>query len=260
MSFPGFVSAVRRVRPALAEGVVVLERTTSTNDYARRLLELSPLDSHPPPRTLVVAYEQSAGRGRHGQVWWSPPGAGLYASLLLPIEDPHWVPRLPLALGVGLCSSLRDAGATLCGLKWPNDLVVGNRKLGGMLIEIVSPANRTPCAIIGFGINLDGDHETLEDLGATSLNRILEEPPGLIELLRSSVAAVNSALDVMGEGTDLVNRYRDLVVHRLGDELSWRQGNLLVEGRYAGIDSNGFLLLDTEFGREVVSSGEVVER
>jgi BirA family biotin operon repressor/biotin-[acetyl-CoA-carboxylase] ligase len=257
LRFPKVVAGLRSLRPALVDALIVLDRTTSTNDYGRQLVELTSAGTLP-DATLVVAQEQTGGRGREGRSWVSPPGAGLYASLLIEVPDRDLVQNLPLAVGVGLCVALRDLGARECALKWPNDLVVEGRKLGGMLIEVVTSGEAPPVAIIGFGINLAGEHETLKGLGATSLEALIEEPPDLVELTAAVVRSLLGALNRMDDTAKLVDEYSALVAHQEGDELTWQQNGSRVRGRYAGVDERGFLRLDTDQGTVVVAAGEVI--
>lgn len=256
LHFADFVRGLRGVRPALVDSLIILERVHSTNDYGRQLLELVPADARP-ASILIVAYQQTRGRGREGRDWWSPAGAGLYASLLVEVASNAQVQTLPLAVGVGLCTALGEAGVE-CGLKWPNDLVVDGRKLGGMLIEVITPGEGAAVAIVGFGINLGGEREKLDQLDATSIENLVTDSPDLVGLATGVVKGLLGALERMDATEALVNEYRRLVVHRKGDELTWKQDGARVRGRYAGIDERGFLRLDTDTGMVVVSAGEVV--
>src|SRR5687767_1916135 len=119
--------------------VRVVERCTSTNDLA--LKAQSPV--------LVAAEEQTAGRGRRGRRWHSAPGAGITFSLSRKINRPtRELPALSLVAGVAAARALRALGADV-QVKWPNDLVVGGAKLGGILVETRSSGH----AVIGVGIN-----------------------------------------------------------------------------------------------------------
>jgi BirA family biotin operon repressor/biotin-[acetyl-CoA-carboxylase] ligase len=246
------------VRPALVDALIVLDSTPSTNDYGKYLVGLVPAGALPKNGTLLVALEQTGGRGREGRTWVSPPGTGLYASLLIELENPGLVQNLPLAVGVGLCTALRELGARECALKWPNDLVVAGDKLGGMLIEVVTSGEEPPVAILGFGINLADEHETLKGLDATSLETLIEESPDLVELTAAVVRSLLGALKRMNDTAKLVDEYSALVAHQAGDELTWQQNGSRVRGRYAGVDERGFLRLETDQGTVVVAAGEVI--
>src|SRR5436305_4583140 len=117
--------------PALGRPRRHLRRTSSTNDLARALAA-----GGAPHGTLVTADEQTAGRGRQGRTWTAPPGSSLLCSLVL--RDPPWMTPLHAAAGVAEAveTTLRDAGRDdAVGVKWPNDIHVGGRKVAGILAE-----------------------------------------------------------------------------------------------------------------------------
>jgi biotin-[acetyl-CoA-carboxylase] ligase BirA-like protein len=190
MEFGEYVADLERVRRerglggadrgsaagAVPENVVVLASTASTNAVARGVavdFESEGLDLEP---MLVLAFEQTAGRGRLGRTWSSPRGRGVYATLTHPYAVPALLPALPLLVGVGLCRALAPHLPGGCRLKWPNDLLVPGgggaagrgRKIGGILIEALVQPGDGCVAVIGFGVNHGHRREELPD-GATSL-------------------------------------------------------------------------------------------
>lgn len=124
--------------------------TESTNDDAKR--EAS---AGAPGGLVVVASHQTAGRGRQGRVWISPPGLGLYASIVIrpgwPAGDAAW---LGVLAGLAVLDAVRELGAASARLKWPNDVLVGARKIAGVLVEPRIEAGRIDFAVIGIGLNL----------------------------------------------------------------------------------------------------------
>ncbi len=150
-----------------------LECCASTNDEAARLARAGAKHG-----TIVIAERQHSGRGRDGRVWESPKG-GLYMSAVLrppmPIVD---VPPMTLAIGIGLCEAARGTGAPAV-LKWPNDLLVGGRKLAGVLVEAQSQGGKLEAAIVGIGVNINGELPepvaetgiTLAEAAGTSIDR-----------------------------------------------------------------------------------------
>jgi BirA family biotin operon repressor/biotin-[acetyl-CoA-carboxylase] ligase len=142
---------MRRLDPGVIAGVEarVVARCASTNSAL--------LAERPPHRVLLVAEHQTAGRGRRGRRWLSAPrGAALTFSLAAPLARPlrELAPLAP-AIGVALSRVLRQAGVRGVGLKWPNDLMVGGAKLGGILVE-TRAAGAATCVVIGVGINFAG--------------------------------------------------------------------------------------------------------
>ena len=131
-------------------GVPELElhgRLPSTNSRLRTLAELGAA-----PFTTVVAGEQTAGRGRVGRRWHSPPGAGLWMSVLLEVEGAPKIGVLPLAVGVSAAHALEEVSGSAVGLKWPNDILLGRGKLAGILCEVAGEGGRL--AIVGIGVNV----------------------------------------------------------------------------------------------------------
>lgn len=124
------------------------ECDSSNSELLRRARNL-------PDRFALVADSQTAGRGRLGRTWHSPPGANLYLSLFARMPQPAArLGGLSLAIGIGVAESLRDLGACEVGLKWPNDLLARDRKLGGILIELASAREAVSEVVIGLGLNL----------------------------------------------------------------------------------------------------------
>lgn len=149
----------------------------STNTYL--------LDAEPPPAGawyVAIADEQTAGRGRAGHRWQSAPGAGLWMSAACTFaEAPAGLSALTLALGAVVAEALSALGVDGIALKWPNDLLVGDRKLGGMLVE---SAHGGRTAVCGIGINLDtpapiDDERALEPIG---LRAVMDAAPARGEL------------------------------------------------------------------------------
>jgi BirA family biotin operon repressor/biotin-[acetyl-CoA-carboxylase] ligase len=124
----------------------------STNDLALALAARGAAEG-----VSVLADVQNAGRGRRGREWFSPPGSGLYVSVIVrPELAAEAVPVLTLAAGVAAASTVRDLTGLPAELKWPNDLVIGRpwRKLGGILSEAASSGSRLDAVVIGVGVNL----------------------------------------------------------------------------------------------------------
>ncbi len=271
--FRDFASAVRQSGRLGGENVVFLERVGSTNAYARRLVErLTASADDAAPESIVVAYQQTAGRGRLGRTWSSPPGLGLYTTWALPARSPRpdeFLATLPLLVGVALCEALADhLGPGVAGLKWPNDVMVRGRKLGGILIETVTspaspalPALPAPWVLIGYGVNCGHRRDQLPTPTATSL--LLEcrgnQPPGLPGLFCDLVAGLRRELAVAGDLELAIERYRCHSVHRVGEAMVCRLGDRELRGAFCGFDERGRLRLEVGGTEELVASGDIVE-
>ena len=215
-------------------------RIDSTND---RLLERA--RDGAPAWTVVVADEQTAGRGRRGAAWMSPPGAGLWMSVLLP-PDPAGRP-LPLVVGLACAVAVEAlAPGVEVGIKWPNDLMLDGRKLGGVLCEAAAGGT-----VAGVGINVSRAPDVE---GATALEAVASRSPARHELAGA----------VLGSLRTLVAADRPFahLLPALGDRdvLLGRPVRTEAEGTGVarGIDASGALLLSRGEGEPVrVVAGSV---
>lgn len=241
------------------ENRVVLARVDSTNRLARRVVSAYQREEMAPPELLVLALEQVAGRGRQGRSWSSPPGGGVYATRVLTVADPAALQTVPLLAAVGLAGALgRLLPAGRCGLKWPNDLMVDGRKLGGVLVESIARAGEASVAMIGFGVNYRSP-ATEEPGRTTSLAEQLPSPPPLGELAKTLVIGLDRELRHLGDEPYAAARFEALSIHRPGDALRCRVAGEVVEGGFGGFDERGFLRLETPEGERLISAGEIVE-
>ena len=229
----------------------------STND---RALELAAGGA--PPFTVVVAEEQSRGRGRRGAAWHSPPGSGLWMSVVLPVLSVSQVlpPRpppgyLPLLLGLAVAQAIEAAtGAVAVGIKWPNDLMLGARKVAGILCESAGGA-----AVAGIGINVRAPRGGFpDDLRGTATALDVEGVKSLSvsRLAGMIVDGVEQRLELdaaaLGAATLRELAARDVLA---GRRIRSEEAG---EGTARGIGSDGALLLERADGSRVnVSSGSV---
>jgi len=134
--------------------VYVFQQIGSTNDEARRLAQ-----AQAPEGLLVVAEEQTAGRGRAGRRWITPTGSALAFSLVLrPEAPPAQAARLTMLAGLAVCEGIEQAAGVPTALKWPNDVLLAGQKVGGILVEAVSASDgteRLEFAVVGIGINVE---------------------------------------------------------------------------------------------------------
>ncbi|EKP95825.1 biotin--[acetyl-CoA-carboxylase] ligase [Thermaerobacter subterraneus] len=144
----------RRAGARLGHTVHWLAEVGSTNDVARRLAEAGA-----PEGTVVVADRQAAGRGRLRRAWWSPPG-GLWMSLILrPALPPEHLPLLTLAAAAAVAEAAEGLAGRPVQVKWPNDVLIDDRKVAGILLETVSHPHGAEYVVAGIGVNLDVEGE-----------------------------------------------------------------------------------------------------
>ena len=227
----------------------------STNDEAARLAERGA-----PEGTTIVASAQTAGRGRLGRSWFSPPGAGLYVSVIC--RRRKAVPYLTLAGGVAVAEGIRGATGLPVEIKWPNDVVVGGpgplRKLAGVLAEASSGSGGVQYVVLGFGINLRPAAYPSEIADrATSLEaelgRVANAPLVLAESLASLAGWIGS-IEQSGAAA-LLDRWRALAPSAQGHRVQWESATGLKHGRTAGLGDDGALLVNC--GVAAGASGQV---
>ncbi len=136
----------------------VLQEATSTNHEAMKLAQQGAPDG-----TVLVAETQTAGKGRLGRSWYSPPGDNLYCSVILrnqPADDlAGWLSVIPLLSAVAVARAVQRVTDLKPLLKWPNDILVGDRKLGGLLCESSLSGPSTTFVVVGIGLNVNGSRE-----------------------------------------------------------------------------------------------------
>jgi BirA family transcriptional regulator, biotin operon repressor / biotin---[acetyl-CoA-carboxylase] ligase len=247
------------LRKGLAGGlwtdVRVLDTSPSTNAEVAAAARAGA-----PEGLVVVAESQTAGRGRRDREWTTPPRAGLTFSLLLrpsfPTAGWGW---LPLLAGLAVATPLGVRSELDVRLKWPNDVLVGERKLGGILTEVVGSA-----VVVGIGLNVSLRPEELPVPTATSLaiegSAVVDRDPVLRavlrELERRYVDLARASGDAAASG--LGAAYREACA-TLGREVRVElPGGRLLEGTAVDVDAEGRLLVASAAGRQAVAAGDVV--
>jgi BirA family transcriptional regulator, biotin operon repressor / biotin---[acetyl-CoA-carboxylase] ligase len=263
-SFDEYVAELARTRPAeVPDNWVALAQVGSTNLLARAVVADYDRECQALPTALFLAFEQTAGRGRLGRSWSSPPGQGVYVSRTLSVARPELLQTLPLLVGVGLCRALDAYLPAPAQLKWPNDVLAGGRKIGGILIETLIRPGDCAMAVVGFGVNRSQTAADLPIPGATSIALENGDAGGkegsLARLTWDLVAAVERELVHLGDPEYAVASYRERSLHRPGDRLAGQAGGETVHGTFRGFDEHGRLLLTADDGRELrLTSGEVL--
>lgn len=203
---------------------------------------------------VVVADEQTAGRGRRGTVWSSPAGAGVYLSFVSrPALDN--LPLLTLAAGVSVREGIRAATGLAADLKWPNDLLVGARKLAGILAEGLSIGTATQAVIIGVGINMHpAAYPPDVAARATSLEGELGKAIHRDVVLEQVLTHLRDGLVHLDQSPgDILQAWRAASPTAIGTRLEWDGGR----GVTAGIDDSGALLVTTAAGQERIIAGQL---
>jgi BirA family biotin operon repressor/biotin-[acetyl-CoA-carboxylase] ligase len=231
----------------LGRNLVCHESTGSTNDDAAALARAGAVEG-----TVVVADAQTAGRGRLGRDWVSRPAANLYASIVLrPRIAPAQAPQLSLVAGVAVADALEGHGVEPT-IKWPNDVLLGGRKVCGVLTEIEAEADLVGWVVVGIGVNLNaGPQDFPEDLRdkAVSLQMATGDAVDRARFAAALLASFERSYEVFRSGgfaslRDAWMRRASMVGRRI--EVAGPTGSQT--GICVGIDSDGALLLKEEGG------------
>ncbi len=187
--------------------------------------------------TALVAEEQTAGIGRHGHSWHSEPGAGLYVSVVLRL--PETSPVLTLALGLATVDAIRNTTGLVCDLRWPNDVLAGERKLAGIIVQMADSA-----AIAGIGINVNhtGFPPDLAAL-ATSLRLQTGRLVDREALLENLLGAIDDGCEILRSGGNaaLLRMFSTASSYVSGKRVKVDLGERTIEGVTAGLNDAGFL-------------------
>jgi BirA family biotin operon repressor/biotin-[acetyl-CoA-carboxylase] ligase len=232
------------------------ETLPSTNDLAK---ELGSREA--PEGTLVVAESQSRGRGRLGREWDSPPGLGLYVSLLLrPPLPPTEMPRLTLTTAVAVVRALKRAAGVAPGIKWPNDLLLDGKKVGGILTEMETESDRIRHLVVGLGLNVNNRRFPPPlDLTATSLALAAGSSFSRRLILQAWLEEFEALYDLFlhQDFAVILEEWRQYNV-TLGQAVTVRQGPREISGLALEVAEDGALLVRQETGEIVrVASGEI---
>lgn len=236
--------------------VLVFEETASTNDAVLRMAGSGAKEG-----LVVFAESQTRGRGRHGRVWASPRGKGLWFSVLLrPKLAPVALTRLTVAASVAVARMVREFAGVETQIKWPNDVIVRGRKLAGILTEMHGAADEVRFAILGIGLDVNCRSEDLP-AGVPATSLLIET--GEMQDRAALAAAVLTALDeyyrLALENFDAVIEEWAQNCETLGRQLVVTMGARRIEGHAQALDGDGALLLRKDNGRiERIVGGDIV--
>jgi BirA family transcriptional regulator, biotin operon repressor / biotin---[acetyl-CoA-carboxylase] ligase len=256
--------AVRRDRLApLATSILYFETIGSTNDVAASLATGRDAEG-----TAVVADAQTAGRGRRGRAWFSPPGAGLYVSVVLTPSRARVAPDratalLTLSAGVALSEAMERATGLAPAIKWPNDLLVDRRKLAGILAEGVASSSAgagLQAVVLGYGVNVMAaayppELASIATSLETELGRAVDRAALCAESLACLAARYRDLLD--GRYGAILDAWRARSYGSRGATVEWDTPQGVRTGTTEGIDDMGALLVRSGGQIERIVAGEV---
>ena len=225
----------------------------STNQLAAELARLGA-----PEGVVVVADHQTAGRGRRGRSWDTRPGSSLLVSVLTrPAPGSGPTTLVTVACGMAAADACLAAAGFLPGLKWPNDLVVGGHKVGGILAEVVAGGANPPAVVLGLGLNVTGP---VPVPGAVAADEVTERPVDRDELLAAFLDRLElhyARLSNAAGRHRVLDEFRGRCVTLGRDVRILRPGAHVLEGRATDVTPAGSLVVSADDRTEVVSAGDV---
>ncbi|HDZ91704.1 MAG: biotin--[acetyl-CoA-carboxylase] ligase [Deltaproteobacteria bacterium] len=237
--------------------IVYFRETDSTNARARELA-----DQGAPEGTLVVAESQTKGRGRKGRSWFSPPGTGIYASLILrPDLSPDEAPRITFVTAISAAEALLSLTLLDVAIKWPNDILIKEKKVAGILTEISAEMDVIDYMVVGLGMNVNNPH--LPHDIAERATSVLMETGGefqRVKILREYLRRQERYYQVLRESGfgPVLGRWKELT-NTIGKRVMVEMIDRRYTGVVTGVDPDGVLILQEEGGQvRRILSGDVI--
>ena len=218
-----------------------------------------------PEGSVFLAEEQTAGRGRGANSWQSPRSTGIYCSAVVrPQLPPSEVLILSLAAGLAVRAAIQQVDSRISAdLKWPNDVLIGGKKVCGILTEMNAEATRVRYIVVGIGINVN-QSSFPKELQATSLRLVSGSEWSRVELgaalLKSLDHEYRQVLENSGERESILRRFTESSSWTRGKAVRIEENGSAFEGTTEGLDSRGFLQVRTPKGLQTVLSGTVREQ
>ena len=240
----------------VGRNLLYLTSATSTQDVARVEAE-----RNAPEGTAVLAEEQTGGRGRLGRSWVSPAGKNLYLTLVM--RPPARRLRvLSIVAPLAMAEALEDAAGLTCRIKWPNDVLVGGRKIAGVLIETDLAGEAVKYALVGMGVNVNFDPAAVPEIAdiATSVRRELGRDGSREEVLAALLNAFEARYTEALKGDAAFRAWRSRL-ETLGRRVRATLGERVEEGVAEDVDAEGSLLIRRDDGSlATVEAGDVTLR
>ncbi|MDJ0832897.1 MAG: biotin--[acetyl-CoA-carboxylase] ligase [Gammaproteobacteria bacterium] len=221
-------------------------------------IECQKLGTH---QSVVIAEQQTAGRGRRGNCWYSPLTQNIYCSIGVHKNlPPELLGLIPLQVGVCIASVLQESGFPEVTLKWPNDILLQGKKLGGILIETRALGDQAFFLVIGVGLNLHLDQETLDqiDQPAISLRQVAEHALDRQQLYKDLIARIAQSVNRFDADSieSLLQQFKQLDAY-LGREVVVKTRDQQISGIYQGIAGDGQIQIQTADGLRHFAAAEI---
>ena len=240
------------------QNIIYLKETDSTNTRAKELAAQGA-----PEGTLIIAEKQTNGRGRRGRNWFSPPGGGIYCSLILrPTMQPGETPRITLMTAVVLAETLIFLMKLKLRIKWPNDILVNGKKLAGILTEISTEMDAVNYIVVGLGLNVNTRFENFpKEIKKTATSILIEtgNRTPRIKLIQKYLKLYEQYYDMFKKNNfkPIMSRWRELA-DIIGKQIKVNVIGKTHIGEVVDVDNDGVLILKDDQGMlQRIFSGDI---
>ncbi|MDX1583218.1 MAG: biotin--[acetyl-CoA-carboxylase] ligase [Thermoanaerobaculia bacterium] len=237
------------------ESIALIPRVGSTFELGTRVLAECIENELEVPSSMILAREQFSGKGRAGRTWHSPAGKGIYATMTFSVPS-DVAPLLPLSVAVAVARFLEEVWEIDAGVKWPNDILVGGKKIAGILIS-ARHCEANAYVAVGIGINVrrtDGAPEN-----AITVEDVCEARIDLDDASSKFIDFFDGRFDRVRDPEEILAEWRSLTVHEAGDPIRCRVEDRVVEGKWVGIDDSGRAVLEADGARETIAAGDLID-
>lgn len=237
------------------ESLAMIARVASTNLVGRRVMDECIENELSLPQAMILAREQFAGRGRNERTWSSPPDKGIYSTTLI-TRPARELALIPLAMANIVASYLRETFAIDARIKWPNDILVGGKKIAGILTEARVQDERV-FVMIGIGVNVEPWADDTRP-NATSISENTSRFSGIEAATTAFIEHLDDHLSRPLDRDDVLAEWRARTVHQPGDRIQCVIGDRIFNGTWMRIDDEGRAVLNTTEGSVAVSAGDLI--
>lgn len=252
---------------SFVKNIICLDKVDSTNNYAKKLISETDAENN-----VVIAEFQYSGRGRMGRTWLSPRGKGLYMSIIIkPTSVESAVHSIPIGASVAVARAITRLTAQVPGIKWPNDIILGGKKVSGILAEAVEDTKSENYIVLGIGVNVSHEQNDFpEDIKnkATSIyafmNQNTKNARG-VNRARLAAAIISEIDNFIGENSrekfSAVMQQYKILSATIGKEIVVVKTDKEQKGKAIDIADDGCLIVEYDTGEIAnVLSGEVSVR
>lgn len=237
----------------IGKKVYFFKKIPSTNLFAKQLIQKNAKEG-----TIVISDIQSSGRGRKNRTWHSPPGGIWFSVILYPEICPKRGMLITMAVSISVAQAIKEITGLNLEIKWPNDLLLKEKKVCGILTEINADLDKINYAIVGIGINVNNEiDENLKNI-ALSLKQELGSDISRNKLLRSILKNFDKNYKKLINGDyKYIEKTWISFTKIMGRKIQITDEKNVTEGRVKDIDEYGHLIIESEFGEIKIMSGDI---